>query len=73
MAERRVVSQRRARAVVVIVIVAGAKNVADVGGIAGVVAMSRRDVAASVRMRRVRKRRRRSIVQSRAGWIRRKL
>lgn len=54
------------------------ESVVDVGGIAGVDAMSSGDVAASVVMRRRPKlrvvmRRERSIGRSLAGWIRRRL
>jgi hypothetical protein len=74
----REVSRLRARAVVVSVIVMTGESVVDVGGIAGVDAMSRGDVGASVLMHRGPKlrgpmRRGRSIVRSLAGWIRRRL
>jgi hypothetical protein len=49
------------------------KIVVDVGGIAGVDAMSSVGVAVSVLMRRGPKRRGRNIVRSRAGSIRRRL
>jgi hypothetical protein len=65
----RVASRRRMRAAVVIVI---AEIVVDVGGIAGVDAMSSGGVAGSVLMRRGPKRRERNIVQSRVGSIRRR-
>jgi len=70
--ERRVVSHRLARAVASVV---AAKSAVDVGGIAGVVAMKVEVVEASATMRlaptllRLR-RRLRSSVRSRAGWIR---
>jgi hypothetical protein len=67
-AEHRAVSHHRARAVVVIVeIVVVVKSAADVGGIAGVVAMRTRAAGASVRMRRVPMRCRRSSMRSRVG------
>jgi hypothetical protein len=53
------------------VIVIG-ESVVDVGGIAGVDAMSSGGVAGSVLMRRGPKRRERNIVQSRVGSIRRR-
>ena len=71
--ERRAVRHRLARAVGLIVIEVAVKSVVDVGGTVGVDVMSRVDAEASVRMRRVPKRCRRSIVRSRAGWIRRRL
>jgi len=49
------------------------KSVVDVGGIAGVDAMSRRDVGASIVTRREMARRGRSIVRSRVRSIRRRL
>ena len=64
----RAASRRRAKVVVVIVIVMIVETVVDVGGIAGVDAMNRRDAGASARMRRGR-----SIVRSRAGSIRQRL
>jgi hypothetical protein len=65
----RALSRRRARAVEIAEIVVAAKSAADVGGIAGVDAMRTGDAAASVRMRRVPTRRRRSIARSLAGSI----
>jgi hypothetical protein len=66
--ELRVVSQRLAKAVVVIAIVETVvESAADVGGIAGVVAMRTRVGGASVRMRRVLMRCRRSSMRSRVG------
>ena len=68
--ERRVVSHRLAIAVASVV---AAKSAVDVGGIAGADAMSSGVAGASVRKRRGPMWRRRSIVQSRAGLIRRRL
>jgi hypothetical protein len=66
------VNRRLARAAVVIAIVAAAKSVADVGGIAGVDATRAEDVVASAMMRPVLMRRgsrlrRRSFARSRVG------
>jgi len=71
--ERRAVSRRRARAVGIVIVAIVAESAVDVGGIAGADAMSSGVAGASVRKRRGPMWRRRSIVQSRAGLIRRRL
>ena len=65
---RRAASRRRMKAAVVIVIVMTVEIVVDVGGIAGVDAMSRRDAGANVRTRHGP-----SIVRSRVGLVLRRL